>query len=1128
MRGISFPMISKRPPGTEILRLAATVLLGSALLSSALPEGDSGKIEGTANPDPAPIVDPDKALLSTIKFPEGMVAEVFASEPDVQNPTAICFDDKNRLYIAETHRFDRGIEDNRRSLHSVREDFALKSTAERLEMYKRHTDVKPMSYFTKYAEKIRVIEDTDGDGKCDKSTIYADGFNDPLDGTAAGILALDGKVYLASIPHVWMLEDTDGDLVSDTRESLQEGYGISVSLSGHDLNGFALGPDGRIWFTIGDRAYNLKTKEGKHLYSQYEGAVFRMERDGSGLEVVHTGLRNPKEIAFDRFGNAFSVDNNADMGDKARVVDIVEGGFSGWHRGNQGFKNFRDHIDVTPRHKIPWMEEHQWEKSGENRPAAMLPPAGFVSNGPSGLAFNPGTGLAEKWDDHFFICDYRGGKSAVIAFRMAPDGAGFKVERQEDFISGFLNTDIEFGYDGKVYVTDYVGNWSTYGFGNVFTFENPVETAKPESREIKGIFAGGFDKLKPARLAELLRHPDMRVRLRAQLELAEDAANRAAFVSATATAEPVTTRLHGVWGLGNLARMKGDPASGNTLVGLCADADEKVRGQSIQALGDAGFKPALESAVALLEDDSPRVRMLAAITTGKLGGKQQVGVLMDLAKRNDDKDAYVRHAAVDGLFRIGDADAVFTYADDASPAVRRAMVLALRRFSDPRIARFLKDGERSVAVEAAQAINDTYIEGARGQLAAATHLLGKISWMIDVRILNSMLRAGGDENVSRLLTVAADPSQSVNVRTEALFLLERWENPPPVDPTTGKHRPLVGDRGLAKMTPRIRSGLVALLGNASGDLLVEALGAAGKFGVEIPPEVLLGHLANPKNQASVRSAALERLEAEQPGGFTEVLVNLTSDNNAKLRGRALQTLGRVSPEKAMEVVGKILSSGKISDQQNAIALLGTIVHPSAAGILSERLEKLGSQPPELRLDVIEAASRRGEASLKNAVTAYESSLDSTDPLGAFRPALAGGSAARGKEIIFNHGAALCTQCHKIGKTGGDAGPNLAGIGARHDAEYILESIVLPNAKLAAGYSPVAVTMKDGSIVAGMLMEETETKVVVRNPETKKDTVCKREDIATMPAPMSTMPPMGLILKKPEIRDLVAYLSGLRK
>ena len=136
--------------------------------------------------------------------------------------------------------------------------------------------------------------------------------------------------------------------------------------------------------------------------------------------------------------------------------------------------------------------------------------------------------------------------------------------------------------------------------------------------------------------------------------------------------------------------------------------------------------------------------------------------------------------------------------------------------------------------------------------------------------------------------------------------------------------------------------------------------------------------------------------------------------------------------------------------------------------------------------------------------------------------------ASGSKIFFRNSTANCKQCHKVGDRGGDAGPNLLGLGGRQDSHYILESIVNPGAKLAPGYSPIAVTMKDGTIVSGMLMKETDTEVTVRNPETKKDTVCKKENIATMPAVMSSMPPMGLILNKSQIRDLVAYLSSLKK
>jgi quinoprotein glucose dehydrogenase len=1099
----------------------------TTFILQALTDENPEKTEGTANPEPIPAVDAEKALLTTIKYPEGMKARLFAREPDVQDPTAITFDEQNRLYIAETHRFERGIEDNRRNPW-VADDYKLTSTAERLEMYKKYADKKPLSYFTKYSEMVRVIEDRDGDGKCDHATIFADGFNDPLDGTAAGVMALDGKIYLACIPHVWLLEDTDGDLKADKRESLQEGYGISVSLSGHDLNGFALGPDNRIWFTIGDRGYNLKTKDGRHLYSQYSGAVFRMERDGSGLELVHTGLRNPKEIAFDRYGNLFSVDNEADMQDMARVVDVVEGAYSGWQRGHQAFQKFTNLIYGTRRHDTNWMKERHWDMDSPLRPRAILAPAGWVSKGPSGLAYNPGTGLSEKWDNHFFVCDFVGANSAVIGFRMEPNGGGFKVERKENFVSGMLCTDIEFGYDSKAYVTDYVGSWPTHGFGNIFTFEDPKQTAKPETKEVRTLFANGISKMQPQDLAKLLRHPDMRVRLRAQIALSENIANRDILLAATKASEPLTTRLHGVWGLGNLARLKKDDESAKQLVLLLSDSEAKVRSQAVQALGDADYKPGYSYPVALLNDPDPRTRMLAAIATGKLGSKEQVPALMALVEENNDMDEYVRHGAIQGMFLIGDADAVFAFAESKSPAVRRAIVLALRRFKDARIGHFLNDSDLSIAVEAVQAINDEMIEGARQDLAAATHLLGKSTWAVDLRILNAMIRAGGDENVRRLIAVANNTSLSEDARTEALWLIGRYENHPPTDPTTGMYRPITETRKLGnEIREEIHDALLPLLAITSGNLLVEAMGLAGKFKVVIPQQTLVKQLTEPKNPQAVRLAALKEIESAKPDDFTEILVKLCSDPDAKMRDTAMQTLGRISPNDAFGVTAKILSSGSPGDKQLALNLLGNLNHPEASGVLLKMMKDLENQPTAIQLDIIEASRKRGGDELLKAIAAYEAGIPKDDPLAAFHISKEGGNPETGRQIFFNLGAANCAQCHKVGDRGGEAGPNLKGIASRKDAAYILESIIVPSAKLTAGYSPMALTMKDGSIVAGMFMKETDTEIVIQNIETKKDTVCLKSDIKTMPPAMSTMPPMGTILTKAQIRDLVAFLSSLK-
>jgi quinoprotein glucose dehydrogenase len=192
------------------------------------------------------------------------------------------------------------------------------------------------------------------------------------------------------------------------------------------------------------------------------------------------------------------------------------------------------------------------------------------------------------------------------------------------------------------------------------------------------------------------------------------------------------------------------------------------------------------------------------------------------------------------------------------------------------------------------------------------------------------------------------------------------------------------------------------------------------------------------------------------------------------------------------------------------------------------LKKIKEQDIALQLDIINAAKKRATPTLKKALTEYEAGIDKADPLAAFQVTLAGGDAGNGKRIFFRDGSANCQQCHKIGNRGGDAGPNLLGIGDRQDAKYMAESIIAPSAQLSPGYAFIAVTMKDGSVVSGLLMKKTDSEVVVRNPETKEDTICKTADIANLPPAMSTMPPMGHILDKGKIRDLVAYLSSLKE
>jgi quinoprotein glucose dehydrogenase len=301
------------------------------------------------------------------------------------------------------------------------DDLACRTVADRVAMYKKYLGDSFATYSVHH-DRVRRIVDTNGDGRADQATVFADGFNDAATGIGAGVLARKDDVWFACIPGLWKLTDHDRDGRAEKRELLHDGYGVHVGFLGHDLHGLCFGPDGRLYFSIGDRGFNVTTREGKTLAVLDTGSVLRCEPDGSGLEVFASGLRNPQELAFDEFGNLFTADNNSDSGDKARWVYLVEGGDSGWRIGYQFIE--------SPISRGPWNEEKLWDPDHAREAAYIVPPIANISDGPSGLAYDPGvTALSPEFRRHFFLADFRGssGQSGIRTFAVEPSGASFKL-----------------------------------------------------------------------------------------------------------------------------------------------------------------------------------------------------------------------------------------------------------------------------------------------------------------------------------------------------------------------------------------------------------------------------------------------------------------------------------------------------------------------------------------------------------------------------------------------------------------------------------------------------------------------------------------------------------------------------
>src|SRR5262245_53947884 len=462
-------------------RLMCRVLLFCVfILAMSVPAGAGDK---PYEPKVAPASDEAQKAIARFRVPKGLKVDLFAAEPMLANPVAFCIDHQGRFYVAETFRLHKGVTDTRGHMYWLDDDLACRTVADRIAMYKKHHAKKFAKEYGTHHDRVRLIEDTDGDGKADRAVVFADGFNDPADGLGSGVLARGKQVWYTNIPHLWLLEDPKQTGKATARKALQSGYGVHVSFIGHDLHGLRFGPDGKLYFSIGDRGLHIETN-GRVLDNPDHGAVLRCNPDGSDLEIVHVGLRNPQELAFDQYGNLFTGDNNADGGDAARWVYVVEGGDSGWRIGYQYLKSLG-----------AWNAEKLWHTQHETQAAYLVPPLAHIANGPSGLTYHPGvTLLPEQYKDHFFLCDFRGsgGGSGIHAFALKPKGAAFEVVGREQFVWSVLATDCDFGPDGGFYLSDWVDGWGLTGKGRIYKVSAPDRAKDPAVLEVKKLLADGF------------------------------------------------------------------------------------------------------------------------------------------------------------------------------------------------------------------------------------------------------------------------------------------------------------------------------------------------------------------------------------------------------------------------------------------------------------------------------------------------------------------------------------------------------------------------------------------------------------------------------------------------------------
>lgn len=1076
-----------------------------------------------------------------IKLADGLQMHLWASDSLAPDPVAMSIDDQGRVYLIRTNRQKNSEFDIRGHRDWMTESIGLQTVEDRRaflrktfspERSKENEWLKDLNEdgshdwrdLTVEKDEVWRLEDTDNDGIADISKRVVNDFFEEVTDVAGGLLVRAKEMFIGIAPDLWRLVDTNGDGVYDKKTSISHGYGVHIGFGGHGMSGVTEGPDGRIYWNIGDIGANITTADGKKFENPNSGIIARSNPDGSDFEIFAAGLRNTHEFVFDQYGNLISSDNDGDYpGESERLVHVVEGSDAGW-RSNWQYGKYTD--QKNNKFNV-WMDEKLYKPRWEGQAAYIIPPIMNYHNGPTGMVYNPGTALGSEWKNKFFLVEFVGSptRSHIWSFGLKPKGASFELDGEKDLVSGILPTGIKFGPDGALYVADWINGWDTKNYGRVWKLDVSKDKNDNEAirQETKRLIQLDYAKQTDDVLYGLLSNVDMRIRQKAQFELVNRGKKGfAQFTKAINQNTNQLARIHAIWGIGQLARK--DASFASPLIALLKDKDAEIIAQTAKILGDAKIPAIGSELVPLLQNNNPRVKFYAAEALGRIAYQDAVNPLIQLLEANNDEDVYLRHAAVLALSRIGKVEPVVALAKSPSKALRVAAVLVLRKMKNDNITVFLNDKDEYIVTEAARAINDDLsIPNALPALAATLSETRFTSEPLLRRAINATLRVGTEKELDLLIKFSTRTDIKDDIKAEALATLGSWSNPSVLDRVDGRYRGKL-ERDGALVKTKIQPYIGKFLKETNPESLVAMAGLLSDLNITEFNTELATIYANTESN-KVKIAILPALNKLNYAQIEAIIKKGMEDKDESVRTVALGLLNNnnVSAESLPAIVKTIFAKGGIKEQQQMLVVLGKLALDKTQAILGGLIDQLQEKQlsPSVSLELKEAVDASGSEALKAKIAAIK---PSASPMEEYADALFGGNRNNGWNTFNYNSTAQCVRCHSLGGEGGSVGPNLSKIGSTLTREQLLQALIEPSARLSPGYGTVSLKLKDGQEVTGTLARENDHELVITTSDAEPlvipvARIAKRENIP------SSMPPMGSLLSKREIRDLVEFLAN---
>jgi len=982
--------------------------------------------------------------------PPGFEVRLFASEPDVINPVAMTWDERGRLWVVELYEYPLGAPKGQ----------------------------KPR-------DRIKILEDTDGDGRADKVTIFADGLN-----LATSIALGNGGVYVGQAPDLLFFRDTNHDDHADTREVLLTGFDTNDR---HELlNGFTWGPDGWLYMTHG--VFNrskVKIPEASAPGVEVSAALCRYHPLSKSFEVYADGTSNPWGVDFDASGNAFV---------SACVIDHL------FHLAPGGIYERQGGVPENPYayELLPSIVDHKHYMAAY-----------------SGICVYQGDMFPEEYRGHVFFGNIH--QCAINHDRLIPNGSSFKAVPERDFLTTtdgwFRPVSEQVGPEGALWIADWYDKYPCYQNAQA----DPEGVDRTYGRIWRVVYTNSqpavptdLSKLRKIDLVDLLDHPNVWQRRTAQRILAEKADRHLAMpdsyglsvVGGSSENELLDTFENGktprarldafltlhqignVWRFNpNLSRVESWP----DFVSQALDSED--RRMRVWALR---FAPNVLKQLTRAANQTNTSSESA--TAAESLAERIFGTILNLAS---DDDPIIRLAVATSIRQVV-SGSLTVDVDVHTPAeAGRVLVDLIDSSSDAKdpLLPFMiwMASEPLVAKNPAAGLRWLAENGARTM---------PLSGILARKAMHRICDTGDMEKLNQafdFLTQIADDTSGLAVATIEGF----------IDGQNGKQP--IPDRDLKSMFASL---------DESSETNVQS--RARELGTlwNDPDSVAatLKLITNSSAEIDERVQAINILKEKKAPPVHDVLLQvITQENPEPVTVEALRIINAVGGD---DVPAKIFARWITFTPNERRAAIDTLVSRQTwANDFLNAVENKTISPTEISASVFRTLSHYKDPRLDERSKTLlghfrESSDDKAKLIHEKRHIVRDGH----PDLVHGHEVAkkTCFICHKLYGEGADVGPDLTGVG-RSSLDALLANVIDPNQVVGKGYENVEVETKDGRSVSGRMVENDATHIKLLSAGPKEEIVSK-SDVESMRISQLSVMPEGLEqMPDNDFRDLIWYI-----